>query len=78
MAKQAGARAAKVSRIWRSHGLKPHLSKNFKVSNDIRCEENRTDIVGLHMNPLERAVVLGCDEKSQMQALDLTQPGLPP
>ncbi|WP_413896693.1 IS630 family transposase [Rhodoferax sp.] len=77
MAKEAGASAATISRIWRSHGLKPHLSKTFKVSNDIRFEEKLTDIVGLYMNPPERAVVLCCDEKSQVQALDRTQPGLP-
>ena len=77
MAKQAGASAATISRIWRSHGLKPHLSRTFKVSNDIRFEEKLTDIVGLYMNPPERAVVLCCDEKSQVQALDRTQPGLP-
>lgn len=77
MAKQAGASAATISRIWRSHGIKPHLSKTFKVSNDIRFEEKLTDIVGLYMNPPERAVVLCCDEKSQVQALDRTQPGLP-
>ena len=77
MAKQAGASAATISRIWRSNGLKPHLSKTFKVSNDIRFEEKLTDIVGLYMNPPERAVVLCCDEKSQVQALDRTQPGLP-
>ena len=70
MAKEAGASAATISRIWRSHGLKPHLSKTFKVSNDIRFEEKLTDIVGLYMNPPERAVVLCCDEKSQVQALD--------
>ena len=77
MAKQAGTSAATVSRIWRSHGIKPHLSRTFKVSNDIRFEEKLTDIVGLYMNPPERAVVLCCDEKSQVQALDRTQPGLP-
>lgn len=77
MGKEAGASAATISRIWRSHGLKPHLSKTFKVSNDIRFEEKLTDIVGLYMNPPERAVVLCCDEKSQVQALDRTQPGLP-
>ena len=77
MAKQAGASAATVSRIWRAHGLKPHLSRTFKVSNDIRFEEKLTDIVGLYMNPPERVVVLCCDEKSQVQALDRTQPGLP-
>ena len=77
MAKEVGASAATISRIWRNHGLKPHLSKTFKVSNDIRFEEKLTDIVGLYMNPPERAVVLCCDEKSQVQALDRTQPGLP-
>ena len=77
MAKEAGASAATISRIWRSHGLKPHLSKTFKVSNDIRFEEKLTDIIGLYMSPPERAVVLCCDEKSQVQALDRTQPGLP-
>ena len=77
MAKQAGASAATISRIWRSHGIKPHLSRTFKVSNDIRFEEKLTDIVGLYMNPPERVVVLCCDEKSQVQALDRTQPGLP-
>jgi hypothetical protein len=55
MAKEAGASAATISRIWRSHGLKPHSSKNFKVSNDIRFEEKLTDIVGLCMNPPEQA-----------------------
>ena len=77
MGKEAGASAATISRIWRSHGLKPHLSKTFKVSNDIRFEEKLGDIVGLYMSPPERAVVLCCDEKSQVQALDRTQPGLP-
>ncbi len=77
MAKVARTSAATVSRIWRSHGLKPHLSKTFKVSNDIRFEEKLSDIVGLYMSPPERAVVLCCDEKSQVQALDRTQPGLP-
>ena len=77
MAKQAGASKATISRIWRAHGLKPHLSHTFKVSNDIRFEEKLTDIVGLFMSPPERAVVLCCDQKSQVQALDRTQPGLP-
>ena len=77
MGKEVGASAATISRIWRMHGLKPHLSRSFKVSNDVRFEEKLTDIVGLYMNPPERAVVLCCDEKSQVQALDRTQPGLP-
>ena len=75
MAKQAGASAATISRIWRSHGLKPHLSRTFKVSNDIRFEEKLTDIVGLYMNPPERAVVLCCDEKSQVQVLEVVIAG---
>jgi transposase len=77
MARQTGASKATISRIWRAHGLKPHLSHTFKVSNDKDFEEKLTDIVGLYMNPPERAVVLCCDEKSQVQALDRTQPGLP-
>jgi len=64
-----------VSRIWRSHGLELHLIKNFKVSNDIRFEEKLAKIVGLYMSPPERTVVLCCEEKSQVQALDRTQPG---
>ena len=78
MVKQAGASAATVSPIWRLQGLKPHLSKTFKVANDIRFEEKLTNIVGLHMSPLERVVVLCCNEKSRVQALVRTQPGLPP
>ncbi len=77
MAKQAGTSKATISRLWRAHGLKPHLSHTFKVSNDIAFEEKLTDIVGLYMSPPQRAVVLCCDEKSQVQALDRTQPGLP-
>jgi len=77
MARQVGASAATISRIWRAHGLKPHLSRTFKVSNDPAFEDKLTDIVGLYMSPPERAVVLCCDEKSQIQALDRTQPGLP-
>ena len=78
MVKQAGASAATVSRVWRLHGLKPHLSKTFKVSNHIRFEEKLTNIVELYMSLPERAVVLCCDEKSQVQALVRAQPGLPP
>ncbi len=77
MARQVGVSAATISRIWRAHGLKPHLSRTFKVSNDPAFEDKLTDIVGLYMSPPERAVVLCCDEKSQIQALDRTQPGLP-
>src|SRR5438105_12229151 len=69
--------AATVSRHWRAHGLKPHLVRSFKVSRDPRFVEKLEDIVGLYMAPPEHALVLCCDEKSQVQALDRTQPGLP-
>ena len=66
-----------IGRIWKDHGLKPHLSRTFKLSNDKRFAEKLTDIVGLYLNPPEHALVFSCDEKSQIQALDRTQPGLP-
>lgn len=66
-----------VLRVWRSNGLKPHLVKTFKVSNDPHFEEKLLDVVGLYLNPPEHALVLSADEKSQIQALDRTQPGLP-
>jgi transposase len=66
-----------VSRLWRANGLKPHLSQTFKVSNDPRFVEKLTDVVGLYLDPPEHALVLSCDEKSQIQALDRTQKGLP-
>ena len=68
---------ATVQRIWSARGLKPHLIKNFKISNDPRFEEKLVDVVGLYLNPPEQAVVLSMDEKSQIQALDRTQPSLP-
>jgi len=77
MAKALGTSRAMVNRVWRANGLKPHLSGTFKVSNDRRFEEKLVDVVGLYMNPPERALVLSVDEKSQIQALDRTQPGLP-
>ena len=77
MAKAAGVSEASVRRIWRSHGLKPHLSETFKVSNDPQFAEKLEDIVGLYLNPPEHAIVLCADEKSQIQALDRTQPSLP-
>jgi len=77
MAAAAGMREASVRRIRRANGLKPHLLKAFKVSNDKRFAEKLEDIVGLYLNPPEHALVLCCDEKSQIQALDRTQPGLP-
>ncbi len=66
-----------VHRVWQSVGLKPHLEKTFKVSNDPQFEEKLCDIVGLYLNPPDNAVVLCIDEKTSIQALDRTQPGLP-
>jgi transposase len=77
MAAVLGVSAATVSRQWRKHGLKPHRVETFKVSRDPQFVEKLEDIVGLHLNPPEHALVLCCDEKSQVQALDRTQPGLP-
>jgi len=77
MAKAQGVSAATVQRVWAARGLKPHLVKTFKLSNDKRFEEKLIDVVGLYLNPPERAVVLCMDEKSQIQALDRTQPSLP-
>jgi transposase len=77
MAKAAGVSEASVRRIWKAHGLKPHLTRTFKLSNDKRFAEKLQDIIGLYLNPPEHAMVLSCDEKSQIQALDRTQPGLP-
>src|SRR5215831_1437112 len=77
MAEAVGISEASVRRIWRAHGLKPHLIKTFKVSNDPEFVEKLQDIVGLYLNPPEHAMVLCLDEKSQIQALDRTQPGLP-
>ena len=77
MAEQLGVSAASVSRHWRAHGLKPHLVRGFKVSRDPKFVEKLEDIVGLYLSPPEHALVLCCDEKSQVQALDRTQPGLP-
>ncbi len=77
MAVKLGVSAASVSRHWRANGLKPHIVRGFKVSRDPRFVEKLEDIVGLYMSPPEHALVLCCDEKSQVQALDRTQPGLP-
>ena len=77
MAVAAGISEASVRRIWHSHGLKPHRVESFKLSNDSRFSEKLEDIVGLYLNPPEHALVLSLDEKSQIQALDRTQPGLP-
>jgi len=77
MAAELGVSAASISRHWRANGLKPHLVRGFKVSRDPQFVEKLEDIVGLYMSPPEHALVLCCDEKSQVQALDRTQPGLP-
>jgi transposase len=66
-----------IGRVWQAHGLKPHLVRTFKVSNDPHFTEKLEDVVGLYLNAPEHALVLCCDEKSQVQALDRTQPGLP-
>ncbi len=75
MATETGVSSATVQRIWSARGLKPHLVKTFKISNDPRFEEKLVDVVGLYLNPPEKAVVLRMDEKSQIQALDRTQSG---
>ena len=77
MAEEMGISHTSVQRIWHEHGLKPHLVRSFKVSNDPDFAEKVEDIVGLYLDPPERALVLSIDEKSQIQALDRTQPGLP-
>ena len=77
LAEYLGVSDTTVLRVWRAHGLKPHLVKGFKVSRDPRFAEKLEDIVGLYLSPPEHAIVLCCDEKSQVQALDRTQPGLP-
>ena len=77
MAKAQGVSKATVNRIWQSHQLKPHRTKGFKLSRDPKFLQKLTDVVGLYLNPPEKALVLCVDEKSQIQALDRTQPGLP-
>src|SRR6266704_5248331 len=77
MAREMGISKASVSRIWRANGLKPHRVESFKVSNDPHFADKLEAIVGLYLNPPEHALVLSVDEKSQIQALDRTQPGLP-
>ena len=76
MAQAQGVSKSTVSTIWRSHNLKPHRLKSFKLSRDARFMEKLTDVVGLYLNPPDEAVVLCMDEKTQIQALDRTQPGL--
>ena len=77
MAQAQGVSKSTVSNVWRSHNLKPHRSKSLKLSRDPRFLEKMTDVVGLYLNPPQNAMVLCVDEKSQIQALDRTQPGLP-
>jgi transposase len=77
MGAELGVSAASVSRHWRANGLKPHVVRGFKVSRDPQFVEKLEDIVGLYMSPPEHTLVFCCDEKSQVQALDRTQPGLP-
>ncbi len=77
IAAELGVSPASVSRHWRANGLKPHRVRGFKISRDPKFVEKLEDIVGLYMAPPEHALVLCCDEKSQVQALDRTQPGLP-
>ena len=77
MARAAGISPASVQRLWAASDIKPHLSRTFKLSNDKRFEEKFWDVIGLYLNPPDKALVLYCDEKSQCQALERTQPGLP-
>ena len=77
MAARAGVSSSTVQRIWSARGLQPHRVQTFKLSTDPRFEEKLVDVVGLYLNPPEKAVVLCMDEKSQIQALDRTQPSLP-
>src|SRR5271167_4170952 len=77
MAKVQGISVSSVQRIWRRHGLQPHRTRLFKLSNDPQFASKLREIVGLYVEPPAHAVVLSIDEKSQIQALDRTQPGLP-
>lgn len=77
MAKEVGISPDSVHRIWQANDIKPHVIETFKLSNDPRFEEKFWDVIGLYLDPPERALVLCCDEKSQCQALERTQPGLP-
>ena len=77
MAANQGISKSTVSNLWRSHNIKPHRTKTFKLSRDPKFVEKLTDVVGLYLNPPDKAIVLCVDEKSQIQALNRTQPGLP-
>ena len=77
MAAASGLSPATIQRVWKQYGLKPHLTRTFKLSRDPRFVDKLQDVVGLYLSPPEHALVLSVDEKSQIQALDRTQPGLP-
>src|SRR5271168_1208611 len=77
LAAQQGVSKSTVNNIWRAHNLQPHRTETFKLSRDPRFLEKMTDVVGLYLNPPQHAIILCVDEKSQIQALDRTQPGLP-
>jgi transposase len=77
MARMAGVSKATVQRLWAANDIKPHLTRVFKLSKDKQFESKFWDVIGLYLNPPEKALVLCCDEKSQCQALERTQPGLP-
>jgi hypothetical protein len=77
MARHAGVSCTTVQRIWHARGLKPQLVDTFKVSTDPQFEDKLTDVVGLYLNPPENAIMLCIDEKSQVQALERSQPSLP-
>lgn len=77
LAEELGVSQSMVHRVWKANGLKPHLVKTFKISNDPHFEEKLRDVVGLYLSPPENALVLSADEKTSIQALDRTQPGLP-
>lgn len=77
MAKSVGISPASVQRLWVANDIKPHLVRGFKLSNDVHFEEKFWDVIGLYLDPPEKALVLCCDEKTQCQALERTQPGLP-
>lgn len=77
MAKAKGVSSYTVGRIWQANGIKPHIKRTFKISNDKAFEAKFWDVIGLYLNPPDKALVLCCDEKSQCQALERSQPGLP-
>ena len=77
MAKAKGVSNQTVQKLWKANGIKPHIKRTFKISNDKQFEAKFRDVIELYLNPPDRALVLACDEKSQCQALKRTQPGLP-